>query len=116
MTSPNSLPIFEIHIQPAISQQALLMSTLSSLRPVLAAVTIADASEHLPRHIHIHLDQPETENLANIYLAANLPPTSDISVMWLAVKLFKPKHRLDHPEKYLVLFSKNVSKDQSIQT
>ena len=70
-------------IQPSITQQAVLASTVTALRSESAAVSTIVSTGQIARHTHSTLDQPESEISANFYLSATPPLTDDVSVRWL---------------------------------
>ena len=70
-------------IQPNVTQQATLVTTVTALRSELAAVSTIVSTGQVARNTHALLDQPESEISANFFLLATPPPTTDVSVRWL---------------------------------
>lgn len=70
-------------IQPSVTAQAALVTSVTTLRSELAAVSAVVSTGTLARNIHAQLDQPASEISANFFLAATPPSTTDVSVQWL---------------------------------
>ena len=87
-------------IVPSITQQAELVKKVTELGSEVAAVRATVASDHLNRHIHTPLDQPQSEILANFHLAATLPDVSELSVEWLDETDMVTSPATVHPVRY----------------
>ena len=62
-------------IQPSVTAQAALVTSVTTLRSELAAVSAVVSTGTLARNIHAQLDQPASEITANFFLAATPPVT-----------------------------------------